>query len=210
MQIVSTNIGKPREVLWKGKKIRTGIYKYPTDKGIHLSSQGVTDDHVADRKHHGGHDKACYIYSVDHYQYWKQLFPNADWQYGMFGENLSIDDFDEANHYIGSRYKLGEALVEISQPREPCYKLGIRFNTQEIVRQFIKSPYPGAYIRILKAGQVQAGDRMELISMPMNRLSIASAFALLSAKDPDGNQLKAALENPHLAESFKKSITPLA
>lgn len=162
MKVISTNIATPKLVDWKGKQIKTGIFKQPTDF-IFLGATDVQNDAVIDRKYHGGVDKACYLYSADYYAYWQQKYPELEWNYGMFGENITIEGLDETKLFIGSQYKIGDAIVEITSPREPCFKLGIRFNNQQIIKQFIKVPYCGSYVKVLQEGKVTNGDLVVLI-----------------------------------------------
>ncbi len=143
MKIISTNIGRMREMNWRGQKITTGIFKEPVDEPLFLGKAGVNKDHVSDLKHHGGSDKACYLYSADYYAYWKKQFPDLKWQWGLFGENLTVEGLDEGKTLIGSIYQIGEAKVQVSQPRLPCYKLGIRMESSKAVKAFLNSPYPG-------------------------------------------------------------------
>ena len=155
MKIISTNIGNPTTFLWNGKHEKTGIYKYPTSESLFLGKTDVDKDTVIDRKHHAGEHKACYLFSSDYYGYWKNLYPQLNWDWGMFGENLTVEGMDESKIRIGDVYKIGAALVQVSQPREPCYKLGIRVGNQEILKQFIDYGHPGTYVRILVEGQVK-------------------------------------------------------
>ena len=134
MKVISTNLAKPVFFEWNGETHSTGIFKYPVDQALTLQEENVLDDTIADRRVHGGVFKACYLYSSDNYPYWKEKYPHLDWKWGMFGENLTVDGLDESQLRIGSIYELGTALVQITQPREPCYKLGYRFGNQDILR----------------------------------------------------------------------------
>ena len=155
----------------------TGIYKHPVDKGIVLRRGGVEEDNVIDRRYHGGEAKAVYMYSADHYDYWKRLYPELDWDWGMFGENLTIEGLDEARLFSGSRYRIGEqVIVELTTPREPCYKLGHRFGSSKLIRQFMEKPYPGVYASVIEEGCVRPGDRVVEISQPTGGKSIARQY----------------------------------
>ncbi len=176
MKVISTNIGKKTTINWKGKKVVTGIYKTPTSNPIFLGKTDVKDDDVIDRIHHGGEDKACYFYAANHYEFWKEKYPDLDWKHGFFGENLTIEDFDENNIKIDSTYRIGEAIIQISEPRQPCYKLGIRFNNQKVIKEFLNTSYSGFYVRILQEGEVKAGDQLILIE-ESNNPSIAEIFS---------------------------------
>lgn len=184
MKVVSVNLSKPVTVEWNGKSISTGIFKKPVTS-ITLDSENVVDDTVADRRVHGGPDKACYLYSADYYEYWKNLYPLLDWDYGMFGENITVSDMDEANLKIGSIYQLGEALVSISQPRQPCYKLGVKFGNQKVLKEFIQYEHPGTYVRILTPGVVKKGDSFELVEQS-DKVSIQEVFSFIYHKGQSG------------------------
>ena len=195
MKIIATNIAKPTTIVWNGKTQTTGIYKYPTKEGIYLNKEEVKGDEVSDRKHHGGIFKACYIFSEDHYAYWQNLYPNLDFNYGIFGENLTVKGLDETKISVGDIYKIGTALVQVTQPREPCFKLGIRFGTQAILKQFIKHARPGTYVRVLEEGLIKPGDKMILVQAATNRLTTTQLFTLLFAKQKDQSQLALIVNN---------------
>ena len=195
MKIIATNIAKPTTIVWNGKTQTTGIYKYPTKEGIYLNKEEVKGDEVSDRKHHGGIFKACYLFSEDHYAYWQNLYPNLDFNYGIFGENLTVKGLDETKISVGDIYKIGTALVQVTQPREPCFKLGIRFGTQAILKQFIKHARPGTYVRVLEEGLIKPGDKMILEQAATNSLTTTQLFSLLFAKQKDQSQLALIVNN---------------
>ena len=169
MKIVATNIGEKKEIDWKGKIVTTGIFKYPVAKPIFLDTEEVTGDEITDRKHHGGILQAIYGYSLKHYDYFKPLYPNLVWQSGMFGENLTVDDLDETKLHQGDTFEVGGAILEVTVQRNPCYKLGVRFNDMKIVKQFWKTTMCGVYFKVLQTGYVKAGDEfIQLKSCPQN------------------------------------------
>lgn len=206
MKIISTNIGRPTKIIWNGKETKTGIYKYPVNKPVLLDTEDVQGDTVVDRKHHGGPYKACYLFSSDHYPYWKEKYPDLDWDWGMFGENLTVEGLDESKIRIGSVYKLGSALVQITQPREPCYKLGIRFGDQNILKMFIDHGLPGTYVRVLETGNVSVGDKMELVEASENPLTTQQFYKLLYAKKKDRTLVQLAIENDALPEGKREGL----
>ncbi|PIB30229.1 sulfurase [Gaetbulibacter sp. 5U11] len=195
MEITSTNIAKPTTIVWNGQTQTTGIYKNPNPAGIYLEKEDVKGDEVSDRKHHGGIFKACYIFSEDHYAYWQNIYPNLDFNYGIFGENLTVKGLDETKISVGDIYKIGTALVQVTQPREPCFKLGIRFGTQAILKQFIKHARPGTYVRVLEEGLIKPGDKMILVQAATNSLTTTQLFSLLFAKQKDQSQLALIVNN---------------
>lgn len=176
MRVISVNIGDRKVINYKGKIVETGIFKYPVNIPVFLGTEDVENDAIIDRKHHGGIEKAVYGYSQNHYAFWKELYPNLDWNYGMLGENLTISNLEEVEIFVGSTYKLGEALLEVTKPREPCYKLGIRFGTQEIVKQFWNSTKCGIYFKVLQIGNVKVGDELILINKAENSPTIVEVY----------------------------------
>ncbi|WP_299671447.1 MOSC domain-containing protein [uncultured Polaribacter sp.] len=169
MKIISTNIGERKEVDWKGKKVATGIFKFPVSNSIFLDIEDVRGDEISDRKYHGGILQAIYGYSLKHYDFFKTDYPNLDWQHGMFGENLTIDDLDETKIHQGDTFKVGETVLEATVQRNPCYKLGIRFNDIKILKQFWNTTFCGVYFKVLQTGFVKVGDEFTLIkSCPKN------------------------------------------
>ncbi len=207
MKVISTNLGAPQVIKWRGKNVQTGIYKYPVNQGIYLGETDVKEDAVVDRKYHGGIDKACYLFSADVYESWKLRFPKADWSLGMFGENLTVQGLDERNVYIGDQYEIGESLVEVSEPREPCFKLGVRFGTQTVLKQCINSHSSGVYVRVLCNGKVVAGDAIKLIKREQNEFSLARIYWLrYHAALSDVHELKRAMQLDTLAASAKRGL----
>lgn len=206
MQVISTNIAKPTTILWRGQQVQTGIYKTPTNQPIYLGKQDVKGDIVSDRKVHGGEYKACYIFSADHYGYWQNLYPNLNWEYGMLGENLTVSGLDETQIQIGDIYKVGDALVQITQPREPCYKFGVKFGTQKVLEQFIEHGYPGTYLRVLEEGNVAKGDTFTLVEKAKNSLTVHQFFNLLFAKTKDQNLLNLAINNNALPKRKRDKL----
>ena len=176
MKVISVNLGALKVINYKGKIVETGIFKYPVNQPVFLGTEVVKNDAIIDRKHHGGVEKAVYGYSENHYEYWKELHPNLDWDYGMLGENLTISNLEETEIFVGNTYKLGEALLEVTKPREPCYKLGIRFGTQDIVKQFWNSTKCGVYFKVLQTGNVNVGDELILVNKFENSPTIAEVY----------------------------------
>lgn len=200
MKIISTNLAQPTTFLWNEKEVVTGIYKLPSDEPIFLSKSVVLNDEISDRVHHGGHFKACYIFSKEQYQYWKRLYQHLDWNWGMFGENLTLSNFDEREVYLGDIYRIGNALVQISQYREPCYKLGHKFGTQAIIKQFIERGFAGSYMSILEEGLLEVGDEFTLIDRSQQGLSVYDFFQLRYANEKVQEHLKIAAASEAISE----------
>ena len=204
MKVISTNIGVPTPVIKNGKEVTTGIYKTSVEEPIKLKKNGVDGDAVMDLRHHGGLDKACYLYSADHYAYWKEKFPDLYWTWGMFGENLTVGGLKETEIKIGDTFEVGSAVIQVSEPRRPCSILGIRFGTQEMVKLFNNSSFPGIYVRILEEGEVKMGDKLKL-KKSYDNLSIAEVYSLFSDKN-NIKLAKEAVQTKYLAESCVQSI----
>lgn len=206
MKIVATNIGKPTKVEWNGKTITTGIYKYPVDEPILLQKEEVANDTVVDRENHGGIYKACYLFNANNYAFWKKQYPNLNWDWGMFGENLTVTNLDESIIRIGDIYRIGHALVQVTQPREPCYKLGIRFKNQSILKKFIEHQKPGMYARVIEDGEVTKGDGVQLVKRSNNKLTIKGFYKLLYMKSKDKKIVQLAITNEALPKYKKESV----
>lgn len=179
MKVVSTNIGKRETHQWKGKIAETGIFKHPTTEPIFLGVEDVENDAIIDRKYHGGIEQAVYAYSANHYEYWKKLYPHLNFNFGMFGENLTITNLDETNICVGDVYQLGDALVEVTKPREPCFKLIFRFQDEAIVKQFWDTTYSGVYFKVLQTGSVKTDDTMKLVKKTSDSPTIADVYISL-------------------------------
>lgn len=203
MKVIATNMGTPRTFTWNGVEEQTGIFKYPTAEGLFLTKNDVKGDTVIDRVHHGGINKACYLFSSDYYPYWKEQYPSHDWDWGMFGENLTVSGMDESQMRVGNIYKIGDATVQVSQPREPCYKLGIRFGTQEIIMQFIAHNHPGTYVKILEEGKVITGAKVELIEESKNTLTVQQFYELMFQKEKPQRILELFMSNDSVPQ-YKK------
>lgn len=205
MKIIATNIGKSEIIEWKGEKVKTGIFKYPVNKPVYLGKDDVSDDCVADRKHHGGTDKACYLYSADHYNYWKEKYPDIDLPWGTFGENLTVEGLFEDRINIGDIFQAGNAWVQVTQPRQPCFKLQFRIADRQIAKKFIESGFPGIYVRVIKEGEIKTGDKMKLTERQEGP-SVHDIHKLLFSSDADKELLAKALQNPYIAQSCKNDL----
>ena len=207
MKVVSTNIGGPTTILWNGKEEQTGIFKYPVREPVFLGSTQVDTDTITDHKHHGGIYKACYLFSSTQYPYWKQRYPSLEWDWGMFGENITIDAMEEKNLIIGSVYSLGNAEVQITIPREPCYKLGVRFQDQQIIKAFVDHGHPGTYLRVLKEGTVRNGDTFLLQDEAKHGVSIFDLYAMLFSKEKDQDLLNLVLDIEAIPERTRNILS---
>jgi MOSC domain-containing protein YiiM len=205
MKVISTNIGKSRTLEWKGRKVETGIFKFPVQIPLFLDYEDVENDEVIDRRYHGGADKACYLYSANHYRYWQNLYPHLEMSWGMFGENLTVEGLQETEVHVGDIFEIGEAVVQATQPRQPCFKLEFRFKSNRIVKQFIDSGFSGVYIRVLQNGKVKAGDKIKVVDKK-DSLSIQKVYDLLYTSEFQKEDVLKAVKDPFLAESCRKDL----
>ena len=206
MKVISTNIGKPTSFIWKGREEQTGIFKYPVDTPLTLGKNDVIGDTVIDRKHHAGANKACFLFAADQYSYWKHIYPHLEWNWGMFGENLTVLGMDESVMRIGDIYKIGTAVVQVSQPREPCYKLGVRFRDQNIIPLYVNHAFPGTYLRLIEEGVVKNNDTLHLIEQSTNKLTVKQCFEVILARKKDPELVKLALDNKSLPEYKRERL----
>ncbi len=204
MKLMSVNVGLPREVMWHGTSVTTGIFKEPVEGRVALRTLNLDGDRQADLSVHGGRYKAVYCYPLTHYDYWKKELPDRELPMGMFGENLTLDDFAEESIYLGDRYSVGSAEVVVTQPRLPCYKLGIRFEDDHMVKRFFASRRTGFYLAVTKEGEVGAGDEMKLVHSDPNRVPVSEIMRLYAEKQYGGANAEAA-QRAMLVEALPES-----
>lgn len=189
MRLVSVNCGLPREVVWHGRNVTTSIYKQPVRDRIALRTLNLDGDRQSDLTAHGGKDKAVYCYPVEHYKYWKAVLPGYALPIGVFGENFTTDGLSEESVNIGDRFAVGSEEVIVSQPRLPCYKLGIRFESDDMVARFLASRRIGFYLYVAREGEVAANDEFTLRSREPDSVSVSEIFHLYIAKELEGNDV---------------------
>ena len=202
-RLISLNVGLPREVEWQGRTVTTGIFKYPVEGSIKLDSLNFDGDAQADLTVHGGIDKAVYAYPLEHYQYWRNELPEVDFTHGIFGENLTIAGLLEERVNIGDRFSLGSAELIVTQPRMPCYKLGLRFNRPDMVKRFLDSRLTGFYFRVLQEGEVKVCDELRLIARDEHQVTVADITKLYVNKKRDLELLQRAIEVEALPASWR-------
>src|SRR5213596_3826739 len=161
MKLLSVNVGLPREVEWKGKIVCTSIFKAPVPGRVRVARLNLEGDQQSDLSVHGGIDKAIYAYPSEHYSLWRHELPGMDLPWGVFGENFTTEGLLEETVHIGDRFRIGSAEFVVTQPRMPCFKLGIRFDRPDIVKRFLQSGRTGLYLAVLKEGEVAAGDSIQ-------------------------------------------------
>ena len=206
MRIASLNVGLPVEVTWRGRKVTTGIYKEPVAGRVHLRRLNLDGDRQADLTVHGGKDKAVYCYPLEHYEYWKRELPEQALRAGAFGENFTTDGSLEDSIHVGDRFSVGSAEVVVTQPRLPCYKLGIKFGSDDMVKRFFASRRTGFYLSVAREGEVGAGDEIKPITRDPTGVTIAEftrLYAEKTYKDSDVLSLRRLYQIAALPESWK-------
>jgi len=203
MKILSVNVGLPREVAWQGKLVTTGIFKEPVKSPVMLRRLNLDGDGQADLTVHGGVTKAVYAYPSEHYAFWRAELPTMDLPLGMFGENLTTEGLLEDAVYIGDRFRVGEAELMVTEPRMPCYKLGIKFGRADIIKRFLASRRSGFYFAVTREGMVSAGDALELIGREQQGISVADITRLYAFEKDDLKALRRAIEVGALPENWK-------
>jgi MOSC domain-containing protein YiiM len=206
MKLVSLNTGLPRKVVWRGINVTTGIFKQPVEGRVALRKLNLDGDRQADLTVHGGEYKAVYCYSLAHYDYWKRELPGQKLPMGAFGENFTVHDLLEDSVHVGDQFSVGTAEVVATQPRLPCYKLGVRFQSDDMVKRFLASGRTGFYFAVTHEGEVGAGDEIKAIAQDANAVPVAEITRLYIAKtyaDADVTSIRRALQVAALPESWK-------
>lgn len=205
MKIVSLNVGMPRQVQWHGRTVETGIFKEPVAGRVALRTQNLDGDGQADLSVHGGEYKAVYCYPVEHYEYWKKEL-GRELPMGMFGENFTTEGLLETDAHLGDRFRVGSGEVVVTQPRLPCYKLGIRFGADDMVKRFLASGRSGFYLAVTREGEVGAGDEIVRISREANQVPVTEITRLYVAKrfaPDDVDSLRRILRIESVPEDWK-------
>jgi len=203
MKMVSVNVGLPREVSWQGKLVTTGIFKKPVSRPMIMRTLNLDGDGQADLTVHGGASKAVYAYPSEHYDYWRAELPGVDLPWGMFGENFTTGGLIEEAVYIGDKFRIGETEVMVTEPRMPCYKLGIKFGRADIIKRFLASRRTGFYFAVVREGMVGAGDAVELIGREQHEMSIADITRLYAFEKDDLKGLRRAIKVEALPDNWK-------
>jgi MOSC domain-containing protein YiiM len=206
MKLISVNTGLPREVTWHGRSVTTGIFKQPVCGRVALRKLNLDGDRQADLSVHGGEWKAVYCYPLAHYDYWKSELRGRELPLGIFGENFTLDGLLEESVHLGDRFSVGSAEVIVTQPRLPCYKLGLRFESNDMVKRFFLSGKTGFYLAVTREGEVGAGDEMKPVSHDANGVPVSEITRLYAAKrlnDADVAWVRRALRVEALPESWK-------
>ena len=204
MKLISLNVGMPRIVESNGEPVTTGIFKEPQQGPIMLRTLNLDGDRQADLTVHGGISKAVYGYPVEHYEFWKRELREMELPYGMFGENFTTEGMLEDALNVGDRFRVGEAELMVTEPRLPCYKLGIKFGRTDILRRFLQSRRTGFYFAVVKEGEVEAGNEIDLLSRDINDITIADITRLYAFEKNDVETLRRAVKLEALSDSWRE------
>ena len=205
--LISVQVGIPRKVVRDGEEVLTGIFKTPVNGRLRMGTLNLEGDRQADLSVHGGPNKAVYGYPSEHYAYWKKELPGVELPWGSFGENLTTSGLLESEVHIGDRFTIGAAEVVVTQPRLPCFKLNLKFDRDDMVKRFLASHYSGFYFRVLREGEVGAGDEIVPIHRDENRVSVLDALRLY-LRESDSSELRnRALRLEYLSPSWRKELS---
>lgn len=204
MKIISINVGRPQLVIWNGEPVSTGIFKEPLAGRVMLRTLNLDGDRQADLTVHGGPEKAVYAYPAEHYDFWKRELPDMELPWGMFGENFTTEGMSETEIHVGDKFRVGSAELMATQPRMPCYKLGIRFGRTDIIKRFLMSERSGIYFSVLKEGEVGAGDEFELLEKNASGVRVVDVTRLYSSDKKNVDLLRQAIASDALPSSWRE------
>lgn len=206
MKIISLNVGLPRLVLRNDEPVSTGIFKEPVAGRVMMRTLNLDGDRQSDLSVHGGPQKAVYVYPSEHYDFWKRELPDMTLPWGMFGENLTTTGLFETETNIGDKFRVGTAEVMVTQPRMPCYKLGIRFGRADIIKRFLLSERTGFYLSVMKEGEVGAGDEFSLLEKNASGVRVVDVTRLYSSDKENADLLRRAIATEALPESWREYL----
>src|SRR6202140_4441419 len=205
-RLLSVNVGLPRDVTWNGKTVRTSVWKSPVDGRRMVRKLDIDGDAQADLAGHGGEHRAVFVYQMDSYHYWERFLGRSDFTFGQFGENFTVEGPPDNEVCIGDRYRIGDAIFEVTQPRVTCYRVGIRMNEPRMAALLVAHHRPGFYFRVLQEGEVGAGEDIVKITDGPERISVADVDALLYLPGNSSEHLQRALRIPALSKGWQSSF----
>ena len=203
MRLLSLNVGLPRQVRFQGELVTTGIFKKPVQGSVRLRKLNLEGDKQADLKVHGGVDKAVYAYAGEHYDYWRQELPDMSLPWGMFGENFTTQGMFEESVNIGDQFKVGTANLIATQPRMPCYKLGVKFGSMDMIKRFLASGLTGVYFKVMKEGELEQGDEIKLIKKDENSVTVKDIVRIYTIDKDDIQTIERAIKIKDLPNGWR-------
>jgi ferredoxin-NADP reductase/MOSC domain-containing protein YiiM/ferredoxin len=207
--VISVNVGRTRDVDWRGKKVTTAIWKEPVAGPVRVGRLGAEGDQQADLMGHGGEQRALFVYQIESYRYWQDFLGRDEFVMGQFGENLTVSGMADDQVCVGDRYRVGGTVLEVSQPRVTCYKVGIRLNDERMPALLVKHRRPGFYFRVIQEGVVSAGDGIEKLADGPGRMSVADVDGLLYTSEHPVEKVEQALRIDALSAGWRKSFEAL-
>ena len=204
MRVLSVNVGIPREVLWRGKPVTTGIWKEPVAGRVPLRRLNLDGDRQADLRVHGGQDKAVYAYPSEFYELWSRERPELELGPGTFGENLTLEGLLDHDVSVGDRFQIGTAELVVTQPRLPCFKLGLRMGRDEFVTEVLERGLLGFYLAVAREGEVAAGDLIVELQRDPRRFGVTEVARLYAADRDDVETMRLAADHDALPESWRE------
>jgi ferredoxin-NADP reductase/MOSC domain-containing protein YiiM len=208
-RLLSINVGLPRDISWQGKTVHTGIWKAPVQGARMVRRLNIDGDGQGDLHGHGGEHRAVFVYQVESYRYWQAQLGRTNIVHGQFGENFTVDGLPDTEVCIGDRYRIGGALLEVTQPRVTCYRVGIRMNEPQMPALLVAHHRPGFYFRVIEEGEVEAGDEIAQVSAGPERMSVAETDAMLYLPGRDTSKLERVLRIPALSAGWRSSFEAL-
>lgn len=206
MKLVSLNVGRPQQVEWAGKLVRTGFFKEAVSGKRQVSFLNIDGDEQADLRVHGGVNKAVYAYDLSHYHHWQEILQRDHWPYGLFGENLTTEGLLDTQARIGDVYRIGSVKLQVVQPRFPCTKLNVRFGLADMMERFMNEKRAGIYFRVLKEGSLQAGDDIQLTELSSYKVTIQDYVESYFSGGEDKELVNAILSIPFLPEGQRRAF----
>src|SRR6266403_1434131 len=206
VQLLSVNVGLPRDIEWKGKSVHTAVWKDAVRGRRKVERLNIDGDGQGDLQGHGGEHRAVLVYQIDSYRYWERFLGRKDFIFGQFGENFTVEGLPDDEVCIGDRYRVGDAIFEVTQPRVTCYRVGIRMNEPRMPALLVAHHRPGFYFRVLQEGEVGAGDDVVKIADGPERVTVAEIDALLYLPGHSREQLQRALRIPALSKGWRSSF----
>src|SRR5271169_1410428 len=209
-RLLSVNVGLPRDIEWQGKTVHTAVWKTPVQGRRMVRRRNIDGDGQGDLAGHGGEHRAVFVYQIHSYRYWEKQLGRNDFSFGQFGENFTVDGLADDEVCIGDRYRIGSALFEVTQPRVTCYRVGIRMTEPRMAALLVSHHRPGFYFRVLKEGEVGAGDEITKVADGAEHITVANMDALLYLPNPSRQQLESSLRVPALSQGWKTSLKAIA
>ena len=206
MNVISVNVGLPRGIVWKGMTVQTAIFKEPVDGPVKIGKLNLAGDQQADLTVHGGLEKAVYAYPAEHYEYWRKELPEVAFSWGAFGENLTTEGIREDSLCIGDVLRIGSAVLMVTQPRMPCYKLDLRFARDDMIKRFLMSGRSGFYFSVIEPGEVTTGSKIELLERDSNRVTVVDIVRLYLGQITDPGLVQRAIKGSALPANWRTQL----